>query len=116
MESIMPLLAGVLYAASMYMMLQRNIVKLAIGLILLTNATNMFLFTAGRLTRSVPPLIAQDAYTLEGQFANPVSEALILTAIVIGFGLFSFILALIYGLYVKFKTLDPHEIDEDLYE
>jgi multicomponent Na+:H+ antiporter subunit C len=112
MEAVLPVLVGILYAAGIFLMLQRNIIKLALGLILLTNATNLFIFTAGRLTFAIPPIIPLEVERLEGTFANPVSEALILTAIVIGFGLLSFALALIYGLSVKFSSMDPEEIGE----
>jgi multicomponent Na+:H+ antiporter subunit C len=111
METVLPVLVGIIFGVGLFLMLQRNIVKLAIGLILLTNGTNLFLFTAGRLTKAIPPLIPINQKTLSGEFANPVSEALILTAIVIGFGLLSFVLALIYSAYSKFRTLNPEEIE-----
>lgn len=113
MEALLPLLVGILFSAGIFLMLQRNIVKLAIGLILLTNATNLFIFTAGRLTYALPPIIPDNAQVLTGDFANPVSQALILTAIVIGFGLLSFTFALIYSVSVKFNSQDPQEIGSD---
>ena len=113
MEALMPLLVGVLYGVGIFLMLQRNIIKLALGLIVLTNATNLFLFAAGRLTRAIPPLIPLGEQVLKGSFANPVSEALILTAIVIGFGLLSFVLALIYSTSEKFSTRDPEMIGQE---
>ncbi len=112
MQTLMPLLVGILYAAGIFLILQKNIIKLAIGLILLTNATNLFIFAAGRLTRAIPPLIPLEQKIMQGEFANPVSEALILTAIVIGFGLLSFVLALIYSASTKFKSFDSSEIGE----
>ncbi len=112
MQTLMPLLVGILYGAGIFLILQKNIIKLAIGLILLTNATNLFIFAAGRLTRAIPPLIPLRHKIMEGEFANPVSEALILTAIVIGFGLLSFVLALIYNASTKFKSLDSSEIGQ----
>ena len=112
METIMPILSGILYAVAIYFMLQKNILKLALGLVLLTNATNLFIFCAGRLTRAIPPIIPLNSSVIVGEYANPVSEALILTAIVIGFGFLSFVLALVYGLLLKFSSLDPDTIGE----
>ena len=57
MTSLMALVVGVLYAAAIYMMLRRSIVKLVIGLVLLSNAANLLIFTAAGLHRDAPPLV-----------------------------------------------------------
>lgn len=61
MTSLMALVVGVLYAAAIYMMLRRSIVKLVIGLVLLSNAANLLIFTAAGLRRDAPPLVPDDA-------------------------------------------------------
>lgn len=84
MEILMALTSGVLYAAGIYLMLRRRLAQLIIGLGLLSNGTNLLIFTAGGLTASRPPVIPDDAPLLE-PYADPVPQALVLTAIVIGF-------------------------------
>jgi multicomponent Na+:H+ antiporter subunit C len=112
MEALMAVLVGVLFAASVFMLMRPNLFKVIFGLILLTNASNLFIFTAGRLTRAIAPLIPEGEQSIPGPFANPVSEALILTAIVIGFALLAFALALIFIAYRRFHTLDAEVEDE----
>ena len=109
MESVLAIVVGILFASGFFLMLRPSLIKIALGLILLTNASNLFIFAAGRLTLAVPPLIPTGEQMIHGTFANPVSEALILTAIVIGFGLLSFALAFIYRAYKDLRTLNPHK-------
>lgn len=106
MSMILAFIIGVLYAAGLYMMMRRSIVKLIAGLALLGYASNLLIFTVGRLTHAAPPIIAPDAKTLIEPFADPVPQALILTAIVIGFGLQAFALVLIRRAYETVQTDD----------
>ena len=94
MEGILALVIGTLFATGTYLILRRSIVKLLLGLMLLAHGTNLLLFTLSGLRRGAPPLIGAH----EGQevFADPVPQALILTAIVIGFSLNAFTLVLAY--------------------
>ncbi|MFO7641107.1 MAG: NADH-quinone oxidoreductase subunit K, partial [Candidatus Competibacteraceae bacterium] len=57
MDTIMALVVGALYATALYMMLRRSIIKLVIGLILLSNGANLLIFTAAGLTTGAPPLV-----------------------------------------------------------
>ena len=102
METILAVLVGILVAASVYLMLARNILRFLFGLILLSNAANLTIFIAGRLTRATPPLVV----------ANALPQALILTAIVIGFGLLAFALALVLKAYRTLGTLDTDAMRE----
>ena len=86
MELILAIVVGALYAGGLYLMMRRSIVKLIIGLALLGQAANLLIFTIGRLNHNQPPLIPAGAQEMSGSFADPVPQALILTAIVIGFG------------------------------
>jgi len=83
-------------AASFYLLLRRSLLRFVIGLILLSNGVNLVLFTMGRLTRAEPPVIPKGAKVPPEPFANPLPQALILTAIVISFGLLAFTLVLVY--------------------
>lgn len=86
---------GTVVAAGSYLALSRDLLRCLIGLVLLGNGINLLLFTAGRLTSNLPPVI-DDGERILGVAANPLSQALVLTAIVISFVLlcFSLVLAL----------------------
>ncbi|MCK0538301.1 Na+/H+ antiporter subunit C [Alcanivorax quisquiliarum] len=99
METLMAFVIGVLYATATYMMLRRSIVKLVIGLVLLSNAANLLLFTTAGMMRGAPPLVPEGALQPEGPVADPLAQALILTAIVIGFGVLAFAVVLIRRAY-----------------
>lgn len=99
MEAVLAVVIGGLYAAGMYLMVRRSIVKMIFGLALLGNAANLLIFTVGRLTRGRPPHIPADGLLPAMPVADPVPQALILTAIVIGFGLQAFALVLIKRVY-----------------
>lgn len=110
MESLLAVLIGLLVAASVYLMLARNLLRFLFGLVLLSNAANLTIFVAGRLTPESPPLVAPGMAAPEGLVANALPQALVLTAIVIGFGLFAFALVLIYRGYQALGTLDSDEM------
>jgi multicomponent Na+:H+ antiporter subunit C len=88
------LLVGVLFASGIYLMLSGNVQRIAIGFILLSNGVNLLVLAASGLPQgAVPPLLDKDAPP-GGVFADPLAQAFILTAIVIGLGTASFLLAL----------------------
>lgn len=109
METVLAFVIGGLYAAGLYMMKRRSIVKLIIGLGLLGQAANLLIFTLGRLIRGQPALIAPDATRLIEPFADPLPQALILTAIVIGFGVQAFAVVLIKRAY---QTVGTDDLDD----
>ncbi len=94
-ETPLIVLDGLFFGAAIYLMLSRHIVRILIGVALLGNAVNLLLFVAGRVTREVPPVIAIGD-TLPAGTANPLPQALILTAIVISFSFFAFLMVLGY--------------------
>lgn len=99
MTLVFAILVGVLYGTGFYMMLRRSIVKEIIGLGLLSHAANLLIFAAGRLARGAPPIIPEGLETLPAAAADPLPQALILTAIVIGFGVTAFAIVLIRKAY-----------------
>ncbi|MFN3800442.1 Na+/H+ antiporter subunit C [Belliella pelovolcani] len=109
MELLLVILIGLLYASGIFMMLRRSMVKLIIGLILLGNGANMLIFLLGRIVKGKPPLIESSAKMLTEIYADPVPQALILTAIVISFGLQSFAIILVKRAY---KITDTDDLDE----
>lgn len=110
MEAFVAIISGALFSLGFYLVLQNHLIKLIIGVSILSNAANLLIFSSGRMTRGTPPIIPADADALNTSFANPLPEALILTAIVISFGLLAFLVALAYRTHREFETLDPEEI------
>lgn len=110
MEILVALMIGVLVAASVYLMLARNVLRFLFGLVLISNAANLIIFVSGRLTPQAPPLIPDGADAPLGAVANALPQALVLTAIVIGFGLFAFALTLVYRTYQNLGTLNSDEM------
>lgn len=86
MTLLYALMASVIVACSIYMILSRNLVRLLLGMSMLATGVNVVLFLAGTHLDSRPPIIEEGAKTL-GPSADPLPQALILTAIVIGFAL-----------------------------
>ncbi|MEM9445066.1 MAG: Na+/H+ antiporter subunit C [Verrucomicrobiota bacterium] len=96
METLLAFIIGIIMAAGIYCLLRRSIVRLAIGIILISQAANLIIFSSAGLDRGKPPIISAEETALETAYADPLPQALVLTAIVIGFGFISFVLALIY--------------------
>jgi multicomponent Na+:H+ antiporter subunit C len=113
MEGLLALASGVLYAAGIYLMLRRRLAQLIIGLGLLSNGTNLLIFTAGGLTRARPPVVPDAAQALVEPYADPVPQALVLTAIVIGFGLLAFSLVLADRVHASVGTDDVDDVGRE---
>jgi multicomponent Na+:H+ antiporter subunit C len=107
METVLAIVVGGLFATGLYMLLRRSLVKTIIGLGLLGNASALAIFTSAGLTRGKPPLIGADETVLAPGAADPLPQALILTAIVITFGVQAFSLVLVYRAYRTVGTDDP---------
>ncbi len=94
MEILLALVIGGLFAAGVFLLLRPNPLKLIIGLSILGNAVNLLIFVAAGLTRGRPALIAEGATLPVPPVADPLPQALILTAIVISFAVLAFALVL----------------------
>jgi multicomponent Na+:H+ antiporter subunit C len=110
MNTAMAIVIGILYAAGMYMILRRSMVKLIIGLALLSHAANLLIFTMATLQRGGPPLVPGDQDALQVPYADPLPQALILTAIVISFAVSAFAAIMIYRVYRVTGTDDLDEL------
>ncbi len=108
MEIALAVLIGMFFTTSIYLLLSRAIIRMLLGIAILGNGVNLLIFTAGRLTKETPPIVPYGQETLVEPFANPLPQALILTAIVIGFALFTFLLVLGYRAY---QELDADDTD-----
>lgn len=111
MELILSILVGLLFAAGLYLLLHRSFIKLIIGIITFANAANLFLFVAGGITRDNPAFTDEEAHVSLDQMADPLPQALILTAIVIGLGVQVFAIVLLKRAYHTAKTSDLDDLN-----
>lgn len=112
METLIALVTGTMVAISVYLILHRDLVRKLIGIVILSNSVNLLIFSVGGMTRAAAPLIpVGETYPLS-ETANPLSQALILTAIVIGFGFLAFSLVLVYRLYRAHDTVDAEVLTD----
>ncbi len=96
MEFWMALFIGILVAGAVFSLLRRSIFRLLIGVMLLSQAANLAVFTTGGLRIGESAIIPGDETVLSSTAADPLPQALVLTAIVIGFGMLAFAIALVY--------------------
>jgi len=108
MEVLFGVLAGVLMAGGVWLILSRNLLRFLFGLVLISNVANLIIFASGGVTEGSPPLISK-AGLLENA-ANSLPQALVLTAIVIGFGLVSFTLTLALRAWQSIGTTDVEKM------
>ena len=109
MTGLYALVATALFGCGLYMVLSRHVVRMVLGLSLVSTAVNLVVFQSGRIRSAQPPLISQGATRL-GDSADPVPQALVLTAIVIGFALTVILAALALRLYAANRTLRADQI------
>ncbi|MEQ9487511.1 MAG: Na+/H+ antiporter subunit C [Alphaproteobacteria bacterium] len=110
MEFAFSIVVGILFAVSIYLLTSRILIRLLLGIFVLGNATHLLIFVAGRLMRNAPPLIPEGLEVADTVIANPLPQALILTAIVISFSLFSFLLVLAFRTNQSLGTVDTDEM------
>ena len=109
MDYAVAALIGVFFTAAIYQLLSRSLIRMLLGLALLGNGINLLILVAGRLSPIVPPIVPLGMETTATGSANPLPHALILTAIVIGFAMFAFLLVLAYRAY---ESLDADDTDK----
>jgi multicomponent Na+:H+ antiporter subunit C len=110
MELIIALFIGLLYACGVYLLLRRSIIKVILGVFVLSNATNLIIFLAGGVTRSGKGFIPEGAETIDpATISDPLPQALILTAVVISLGIAAYILALKFR---YFEVTGTHDLDQ----
>ena len=107
MEALIALAIGVLVAAGVYLLLRARTYPVILGIMMLGYAVNLFLVAMGRVGRGAPPII-QEGVT---SYVDPLPQALVLTAIVIGFGMAAFVigLALASGIHAQNDHVDGEE-------
>ncbi len=103
MEPAFVLLVTAYFVVAIYLFLSKHIIRVLLGAAILGNAVNLLIFTAGRLTREKPPIVTEGLVPATDA-ANALPQALILTAIVISFSFFAFLLVLVYRAYQELHT------------
>ena len=113
MEWVLAIVAGSLYACGLYLMLRRRLAQLIIGLSLLANGSNILIFAAAGVTRGQPPIVEDGAAA--PFMADSVPQSLILTSIVIGFGVLAFALVLAHRVHASARSddIDAIRLDGD---
>lgn len=96
MELLVASAIGILAAAGMYLVLRLRTFPVIMGVSLLTYSVNLFLFASGRLTIGSPPIL-RDGVT---SYTDPLPQALVLTAIVISFGMTAVVVMIALGAYL----------------
>ncbi|SFL79836.1 multicomponent Na+:H+ antiporter subunit C [Gracilibacillus orientalis] len=92
MEIIMSILAGVLFTTGIYNLLQKQMLRIIIGTALISHGAHLFILTMGELKTGAPPILEENIKN----YTDPLPQALILTSIVISFGVTSLLLVLAY--------------------
>ena len=111
MEIIYALLIGVMFGTSVYFFLRRSIVKLILGILFMSNSVNLLLFISSGLDYNIPPFSRLEA---SSRMADPLPHALILTSIVIGFGIIAFSLVLNMKYHQATGTEDMDEATQEI--
>jgi multicomponent Na+:H+ antiporter subunit C len=101
------LVVAVVLASGTFLLLQRDLFRVVIGVILVSNSATLFIVASG-LSRGEPPI-----YPLpDGGVSDPLVQAMALTALIIGFGVAALLFAMVYQLYASHRTMDLEEIAE----
>lgn len=106
MELIMALAVGILFAVAVYLLLSRSLLRIILGTALLSHGIHLLLMTMARLNRGSAPIITDDTE----KYTDPLPQALILTSIVISFGVTAFLFVLAYRAYQALGTDDMEQL------
>ncbi|MFD1644887.1 sodium:proton antiporter [Haloarchaeobius litoreus] len=107
-EFVLALVLGLLFALGTFLVLRRDVVRVVWGVSIISQAANVYLVTMGLLDGAVPVLDGHGEGA--GAVTDPLVQALVLTAIVIGFGTTAFALVLTYRVYEEHGTIDLLEL------
>lgn len=109
MTILFAMTTGILFGIGVFQLLRRDLVKSAMGFYILFTAVNLFFFAAGVFDGERPAYVSE---TDRGQISDPLVQALVLTAIVISFGTYAVLLALLNVSSQRFKSIDLDEINQ----
>jgi multicomponent Na+:H+ antiporter subunit C len=106
MEILMIFTIGVIFTVSTYLILTKSLLRVILGVVILSHGAHLLLLTLAGLNQGAPPLLGEEA----AAYADPLPQALILTAIVISFGVTAFLLVIAYRTYKEHKTDDLDQL------
>ncbi len=109
MELILAITIGVLFAVAAFLLLRRSVVKMIFGIVVLSQAVHLLILTASGVKTGAIPFVPQGETALAATAADPLPQALILTAIVISFGVLAFTLAMVLR---ADQTMDTDDLDD----
>ena len=113
MNIVLAIATGVMFGIGVFQLLRRDLIKAAMGFFILFTAINLFFFAAGAYQGDVPAYVeAGTSEVANGTPSDPLVQALVLTAIVISFGSYAVLLALINLSAKRFNTIDSDSVDE----
>jgi multicomponent Na+:H+ antiporter subunit C len=104
---ILSVVISVVFASGAFMVLQRDLLRVVIGIVLISNSSVLFIMASG-LSRGEPPIYPIE----EAAVSDPLVQAMSLTALVIGSSTAALLLALVYRLYVAHRSVDIDDISE----
>ncbi|MEH7830041.1 Na+/H+ antiporter subunit C [Gemmobacter denitrificans] len=108
MELLIALAVGTMTAVGIYLILRRRAFPVIVGLSMLSYACNVFIFASGRVVAGLPPILSKGA----PDYTDPMPQALVLTAIVISFGMTAVIVMMALGSFLQ-SGHDKVDMGED---
>ena len=108
MNLVLSVTVAVLFGSGVYLMLKRDLVRVVIGINLVSNASILFIIAVS-LFRGGAPIYPPSS---QEQLSDPLAQALALTAIVISFGMLALVLTLVYRVYTSHKSLDQADLQQ----
>lgn len=97
---------GLLFMAGVYLILKHDLIRVVGGMVLISNAANLFIMGSA-VSRGNAPILP-----IDGEYSDPVVQALVLTAVVISFGVSALLLAIVYRVYLSHQTVDIDAMTE----
>jgi multicomponent Na+:H+ antiporter subunit C len=108
MVLILSIAIGILFMAGCYLILKHDLIRVVAGMVLISNAANLFIMAAA-IERGRAPILP---FSDREDVSDPVVQAMTLTAVVISFGVSALLLALVYRVYLAHRTVDIEDLSE----
>lgn len=101
---------GLIFMAGVYLILKHDLIRVVGGMVLISNAANLYIMGAA-VSRGYAPILPFNSES-NGEVSDPVVQALVLTAVVISFGVSALLLAIVYRVYLSHRTVDLAELSD----
>ena len=112
METFIIIIAGILFTIAVYLILNKNFLRIILGVTLFSHATHLMLIAINGLKKGSAPLLSEHG----GVYTDPIPQALILTSIVISFALTALLLVLGYRTYIELGTDNMKKLKGESHE